>query len=161
MNYKKRWWWWITRQIKHKKLLFLNHECILCTCIKFSPVNNFVAYFYKIVNWTTVFICIRIGPLTVAEQCLMDSNALIPHPTECQAYYNCSMRYETVPRLFEQHLMECSYPEYFNPDTKRCDHFENVKCGVRQAFKNACKWQHWNFILAVIECLILKLIRKQ
>ncbi|KAL4226248.1 chitin binding [Mactra antiquata] len=82
-----------------------------------------------------------LGPLTVDEQCQINSNALIPHPTECQAYYNCSMVYKFIPRYFEQHLMECPYPEYFNAETKQCEHFENVKCGIRQAFKDGCDYR--------------------
>ncbi|KAL4226252.1 chitin binding [Mactra antiquata] len=81
--------------------------------------------------------------LTIEEQCQIHSNALIPHPTECQAYYNCSMVYKHIPILFEQHLMECPYPEHFNAETKQCEHFENVKCRTRQAAVNGCDYRRY------------------
>ncbi|KAH3820314.1 hypothetical protein DPMN_122060 [Dreissena polymorpha] len=80
------------------------------------------------------------GPLSIEERCNM-FGGIIAHPTECQAYYNCSVRYQNVPRLLEQHLVECSYPELFHAETKQCEHFENVKCGSRREFKDACDYR--------------------
>lgn len=80
------------------------------------------------------------GPLTVEEQCQM-KGGIIPHPTECQAYYNCSVWYDPVPRYLEQYMQECPYPMLFDAETGKCDHFENVKCGNRQAFKNGCAYR--------------------
>ncbi|WAR27130.1 hypothetical protein MAR_012834 [Mya arenaria] len=80
-----------------------------------------------------------LGPLSPEERCNM-FGGVFPHPKECQAFYNCSVRYTPqIPRFFEQHLVECPYPQLFNTETKECDYFENVKCGSRTEFKNGCK----------------------
>lgn len=80
------------------------------------------------------------GPLSIEEQCKL-YGGIIPHPSECQAFYNCSLIYEYVPRFYEQHLQECEYPKLFNIDTKQCKHFENVKCVNRKEYKNACDYR--------------------
>jgi len=81
-----------------------------------------------------------LGPLSIAEQCSMHGG-LIPHPDECQTYYNCSHKYEQVPTYYEQHMMECPYPELFNTKTMSCDHFENVQCDKRKEVKNGCDYK--------------------
>ena len=91
-----------------------------------------------------------VGPLSPQEQCAVHGG-IFPHPTECQAYYNCSMVYQSVPMLLEQHMMECQYPELFNAETNRCDHFENVKCGPRTEFKDGCK-----YLLGSISCFLIQ-----
>ncbi|WAR27168.1 hypothetical protein MAR_012872 [Mya arenaria] len=80
----------------------------------------------------------RIAGSSPEERCNLNGG-VFPHPTECQAFYNCSVRYTWIPRFFEQHLVECPYPQFFNTETKQCDHFENVKCGTRTEFKDGCK----------------------
>ncbi|WAR27122.1 hypothetical protein MAR_012826 [Mya arenaria] len=73
---------------------------------------------------------------------LLPDLGVFPHPTECQAFYNCSVRYtHGIPRFFEQHLVECPYPQLFNTETKQCDHFENVKCGSRAEIKDGCQYR--------------------
>ena len=64
---------------------------------------------------------------------------IIPHPSECQLYYNCSVRYQNIPRHFEQHMQECPYPQLFNDVTEQCDNFENVDCANRKETANGCK----------------------
>ncbi|XP_052778891.1 uncharacterized protein LOC128216371 [Mya arenaria] len=82
------------------------------------------------------------GHLSPVERCNRDGNGVFHHPTECQAFYNCSVRYTPeIPRFFEQHLVECPYPQLFNTETKQCDHFENVKCGTRTEFKDGCQYK--------------------
>ncbi|XP_052779092.1 uncharacterized protein LOC128216538 [Mya arenaria] len=82
-----------------------------------------------------------LGPLSPEERCNM-FGGVFPHPTECQAFYNCSVRYtHGIPRFFEQHLVECPYPQMFNTETKQCGHFENVKCGSRTEFKDGCQYR--------------------
>ena len=78
-------------------------------------------------------------PMTIEEQC-ENGATLIPHPSECQLYYNCSLRYVHVPRYFAQHMQECPYPQLFNAATKQCDNFENVDCAKRKEIANACKY---------------------
>ncbi|WAR27171.1 hypothetical protein MAR_012875, partial [Mya arenaria] len=67
------------------------------------------------------------GHLSPEERCSIDSDDVFPHPTECQAFYNCSVYNKpSMYQIFEQHLDECPYPQLFNTETKQCDHFENV-----------------------------------
>ncbi|XP_021365437.1 uncharacterized protein LOC110458159 [Mizuhopecten yessoensis] len=72
--------------------------------------------------------------------CAANPSLMIPHPTECQLYYNCSHTYNTVPRYFEQHMQECPYPQLFSTHTHSCQAFENVTCGARTEHKSACKY---------------------
>ncbi|XP_052781428.1 uncharacterized protein LOC128217983 [Mya arenaria] len=81
------------------------------------------------------------GHLSPEERCNL-YGGVFPHPTECQAFYNCSVRYTSIPRLYEQHLVECRYPQLFNTETKQCDNFENVKCGTRTEFKDGCQYKY-------------------
>lgn len=78
--------------------------------------------------------------LTVQEKCQKGAK-IIPHPSECQLYYNCSVRYEHIPRYFEQHMKECPYPQLFNTKTEKCEEFENVHCGDRREIKDACSYR--------------------
>ncbi|XP_052761462.1 uncharacterized protein LOC128204137 [Mya arenaria] len=82
------------------------------------------------------------GHLSPEERCNIDGDGVFPHPTECHAFYNCSVH--NTPGMyqpFEQHEDECPYPQLFNTNTKQCDHFENVKCGTRTEFKDACNYK--------------------
>ncbi|KAL3853245.1 hypothetical protein ACJMK2_016801 [Sinanodonta woodiana] len=81
------------------------------------------------------------SPLTVEEQCGQDITAIIPHPTECQLYNNCSVNYTYVPRYFEQHLVECTYPKLFSTDTFKCEDFDTVNCGNRRETKSGCGYR--------------------
>ncbi|WAR27200.1 hypothetical protein MAR_012904, partial [Mya arenaria] len=79
------------------------------------------------------------GHLSPEQRWNIYSVGVFPHPTECQAYYNCSVY--NIPNRYEifEHRVECVYPQLFNTETKQCDHFENVKCGTRTEFKNGSK----------------------
>ena len=88
----------------------------------------------------SVFILFAIA-LTIEEKCTYGAT-FIPHPSECQLYYDCSFSYDgPIPRFFEQHMLECDYPAYFNTETNTCDFdFENVDCGNRARHIDACKY---------------------
>jgi len=43
--------------------------------------------------------------------------------------------------------MECSYPDVFNAATMQCDDFENVECGDREEFENACKHSMYIYVV--------------
>lgn len=96
--------------------------------------------FQKIRHFPKIAIvqCNLSEPLTIEQQC-ENGATIIPHPSECQLYYNCSLRYRDVPRYFEQHMQECSYPQLFNTETKKCEAFENVDCGQRKETTDGCK----------------------
>ena len=106
----------------HKNLLIIRHEII--------PQLSFEVCIYFIST-----------ALTIEEKCVHGAT-FIPHPTECQLYYDCSFTYDgPIPRFFEQHMKECDYPAYFNTETNTCDFdFENVDCGNRARHIDACKY---------------------
>ncbi|KAK3601573.1 hypothetical protein CHS0354_027817, partial [Potamilus streckersoni] len=87
---------------------------------------------YYLCNWEE--------PETIEEKCLTGSK-IIPHVGECQLYYNCSVRYQTIPRYFEQHLDECSYPKLFSTVTDQCEDFDKVVCGERIEHKSGCDYR--------------------
>ena len=70
-------------------------------------------------------------------------DGLIPHPQECQAYYDCSIPFKdkdpTWFDLFFSPMKECIFPKLFSPETLACEHFEYVTCGERREPKHYCK----------------------
>eukprot|EP00105_Crassostrea_gigas_P043603 XP_019927751.1 PREDICTED: uncharacterized protein LOC105340247 [Crassostrea gigas] len=75
----------------------------------------------------------------VEEICQAYPTLIIPHPGECQLYYNCSLTYTSVPVLLEQHMMECNYPDLFSENTSQCENFTTVCCGARTEIKDKSK----------------------
>ncbi|XP_046555131.1 uncharacterized protein LOC124264429 [Haliotis rubra] len=76
--------------------------------------------------------------------CTTTGKNLIAHPTKCAQYYNCSA--PTVVRhrySWEAHLQECNYPQLYNPDTQRCEHYSMVQCGNRSEPLGYCEYD-WN-----------------
>lgn len=75
----------------------------------------------------------------ISNQCSGGTD-LLPHPTYCQLYYNCSARTGNIPaRPQEQYLDECPYPHLFSTATSRCEPFYRVECGQRQVLVDYCK----------------------
>ncbi|ESO88820.1 hypothetical protein LOTGIDRAFT_234405 [Lottia gigantea] len=77
---------------------------------------------------------------TVAERCSAGEQ-LIPHESECQLYYNCSLFYDFVPRYFEQYLDECRYPNLFDSTTLSCRPYKDVKCGRLVEHVSPCEYR--------------------
>ncbi|XP_061167966.1 uncharacterized protein LOC133176922 [Saccostrea echinata] len=73
--------------------------------------------------------------------CSVNDMLILPHPEECQLYYNCSVIYSIIPKQMEQHLMECDYPNLFSLETNRCDNFRKVACKTRREIKDKCKYR--------------------
>lgn len=80
------------------------------------------------------------GKAVVEEICQAYPTLIIPHPGECQLYYNCSLTYTSVPAHLEQHMVECNYPDLFSEKTNQCENFTDVCCGARTEFKDKCKF---------------------
>lgn len=80
----------------------------------------------------------------VEEICRVYPTLIIPHPGECQLYYNCSLTYTSVPAHLEQHMVECTYPDLFSEKTNKCENFTDVCCGARTEFKDKCSYRHGN-----------------
>ncbi|XP_012945908.2 uncharacterized protein LOC101846938 [Aplysia californica] len=75
--------------------------------------------------------------------CARYPQTLLPHPTNCARYYNCS-----APFLSDDpgpaHLQECPYPQLFDANLRRCDNFLHVVntdgCGTRTQPKHFCDY---------------------
>ncbi|XP_063447326.1 uncharacterized protein LOC134726857 [Mytilus trossulus] len=80
-------------------------------------------------------------PDILLKECRNDPTLLLPHPGECQVYYDCSVLYENVPRYFEQHLEECRYPLLFSTKSLKCEQPEDVECGERREYKDRCDYR--------------------
>ena len=92
---------------------------------------------------------------TIEQECLYNPTAIIPHPTECQLFYNCSLVYNPGPRVFEQHMDECYYPDLFNTATMQCEYFENVDCGTRTEHVDACSYRRsWCPVAHCMPCFV-------
>ncbi|XP_046555121.1 uncharacterized protein LOC124264424 [Haliotis rubra] len=73
--------------------------------------------------------------------CKTTTETLIPYPTNCARYYNCSA--PAIRRYYpgiEKNLQECDYPQLYNPDTHRCEHYSMVQCGSRFEPLDACEY---------------------
>lgn len=78
--------------------------------------------------------------LHVQKLCQHNSSLVLPHPHECQLYYDCSTKYNTLPPNFVQHMRECPFPDLFSLQTLSCEDYKNVKCDERVEYTTACKY---------------------
>lgn len=69
---------------------------------------------------------------SIESICKSSPSLVLASLTECQLYFNCSMKHLTVSENMTQHLMECQYPELFSDKTFSCEPFSEVNCGVRK-----------------------------
>ncbi|XP_059153172.1 uncharacterized protein LOC131938944 [Physella acuta] len=69
-------------------------------------------------------------------------STLIPHPTACQRYYNCSDNTtRSIFSRFTQFEMECPYPQLFDVTERRCKPYREAYCGPeRVAATDACDY---------------------
>ncbi|XP_071083543.1 uncharacterized protein [Haliotis cracherodii] len=76
--------------------------------------------------------------------CKTTTETLIPHPAMCAQYYNCSAPAMKIHRsTLEQNLQECPFPQLYNPETQRCEHYSMVTCGNRTEPLGKCEYaQH-------------------
>lgn len=82
--------------------------------------------------------------LHVQKLCQQNSSLVLPHPHECQLYYDCSTKYNTLPPNFVQHMRECPFPDLFSLQTLRCEDYRHVRCDERVEFTTACKYWRIN-----------------
>lgn len=74
------------------------------------------------------------------NSCDNSNSAIFAKADNCAQYYDCSSQEVTVD-LQDPHVVECTFPLLFNPDTKRCEHYDMVKCGDRPEPKDACEYE--------------------
>ncbi|XP_048257665.1 uncharacterized protein LOC124146559 isoform X2 [Haliotis rufescens] len=76
-----------------------------------------------------------------SDVCSTTSATLIAHPTKCAQYYNCSAPGLKINRyILGPHLQECPFPQLYNPETQRCEHYSMVKCGKRTEPLGMCEY---------------------
>lgn len=61
-------------------------------------------------------------------------HGLIPDPSNCARFYNCSTG------LMNPLSQECQYPSLFSIIRRACVNFESVQCGVRYEPQSPCKF---------------------
>ncbi|KAK7102891.1 mucin-2-like [Littorina saxatilis] len=79
---------------------------------------------------------------SIYEQCARNRSALMAHPEECQAFYNCSTPYEVVPRHYEQYLQECPYLQLYDARSQACQHSSTVDCQRRRKPDTQCDYRN-------------------
>ncbi|XP_011457138.3 uncharacterized protein [Magallana gigas] len=79
--------------------------------------------------------------LHVQKLCQYNSSLVLPHPHECQLYYDCSTKYNTLPPNFVQHMRECPFPDLFSLQTLSCEDYRHVKCDERVEYTTACEYR--------------------
>ena len=76
----------------------------------------------------------------ISDQCSGGTD-LLPHPSYCQLYYNCSAPSGNIPARPQDHYLdECPYPQLFSTTTNRCEPFYQVECGQRQVLLDFCMY---------------------
>lgn len=70
----------------------------------------------------------------VDDVCKANPGMIKPNPVNCGQYYNCS----TMTK-YGHHLMECTYPDLFDPVTSQCRKFYSVKCEKKHEPMAPCK----------------------
>ncbi|XP_071175832.1 uncharacterized protein [Mytilus edulis] len=71
----------------------------------------------------------------VPEYCKANTAVIIPDPTNCAKYYNCS-------DPTRQYMKECTYPDLFSTITQRCERFQMVGCRKRPEPQAPCEYNH-------------------
>lgn len=71
---------------------------------------------------------------------------ILPHPTQCHWYYNCSLNANQAEwEKHEPFTVECPYPQLFDEFQMRCREYLNVKCGSR--FEPVAHCEYINVLL--------------
>ncbi|XP_052252894.1 uncharacterized protein LOC127859481 isoform X5 [Dreissena polymorpha] len=78
----------------------------------------------------------NIGPSHINDLCFSNPKAIVPHPTNCAQYFDCSKA--STP--FGHFLMECPYPDLFDERTLTCKPFTQVQCGNKAEPKAPCEY---------------------
>lgn len=72
------------------------------------------------------------------DPCDNSNSAVFAKSDNCAQYYDCSSKEATVSD--DPHVKECKFPTLFNAESKRCEHFDMVKCGARTEPLDACDY---------------------
>nr|KAG5711278.1 hypothetical protein BaRGS_005975 [Batillaria attramentaria] len=80
----------------------------------------------------------ELSGLSGGHPCDNSNTAVLAKSDNCAQYYDCSSREGIVSD--DPYLQECEFPLLFNPNTKRCEHYDMVKCGDRMEPLDACDY---------------------
>ncbi|XP_052780014.1 uncharacterized protein LOC128217140 [Mya arenaria] len=73
------------------------------------------------------------------DPCDGSTMGIMPHPGECQLFYNCSRT--DSPFLLGNHVQECTYPDLFDATLLTCRDFRGVDCGPRVELVSGCEYK--------------------
>ncbi|VDI54945.1 Hypothetical predicted protein, partial [Mytilus galloprovincialis] len=76
----------------------------------------------------------------VPEYCKANTAAIIPDPTNCAKYYNCSDPTRQDIFILET-CRECTYPDLFSRVTFKCENFSTVNCIPLQEPLAPCEYE--------------------
>ncbi|XP_062572828.1 uncharacterized protein LOC134234803 [Saccostrea cucullata] len=82
---------------------------------------------------------------TIDEICRIHRDLVVPHPTICRLYYNCSGSI----------LSECRYPFLFSKESRECKNYTEVDCGNRTVSTWECQYGAFSCRRHCIPCYIL------
>ena len=71
----------------------------------------------------------------IPDYCKVHPAAMIPDPTNCAKFYNCSQNMATKTAV----TSECKYPDLFSRVSNKCEKFQNVSCDTRKEPQAPCK----------------------
>lgn len=83
----------------------------------------------------TVQLCC-LTPDTIAGYCAQHPRNVIPDPSNCHRYYDCS----TYNTPLGGYLMECPYPQMFDATWTLCREKQYVSCGLRPIPTSQCEY---------------------
>ncbi|KAL4228860.1 hypothetical protein ACF0H5_011900 [Mactra antiquata] len=78
----------------------------------------------------------NVDPKHINELCFANPTAILPHPSNCAQYFDCS-RSNTK---YGHYLLECTYPMLFNAQTLQCEDFQTVTCQNKFEPKSPCQY---------------------
>ena len=90
----------------------------------------------------------------VLDYCKVHQAAMIPDPTNCAKFYNCSQNMATKTAV----TSECKYPDLFSRVSNKCERFQNVSCDTRKEPQAPCKFDLNIFTYCVDCCVTLYIV---
>ncbi|VDI58558.1 Hypothetical predicted protein [Mytilus galloprovincialis] len=81
--------------------------------------------------------CMKVvQPVDIPDYCKVHPTAMIPDPTNCAKFYNCSQNMATKTAV----TSECKYPDLFSDVSQKCERFQNVSCKSRMEPQAPCEY---------------------
>ncbi|WAR05418.1 hypothetical protein MAR_020787 [Mya arenaria] len=87
-----------------------------------------------------------VQPVDIPQYCRSNPSAVLPDPSNCGKYYNCS-------HPDTGYTQECIYPLLFSDKTSSCDNFQDVQCGTRPEPQSPCEYTQNQCKTADLACV--------